>query len=64
MFFFFFFLTDQESKFHQNFHITVNNYLQAKIGKHKELEAALQRLRGKNADISEEAADIIVNLST
>ncbi|GMN25135.1 hypothetical protein TIFTF001_000825 [Ficus carica] len=31
----------------------------AKIGKHKELEAVLQRLRGKNADISEEAADII-----
>ncbi|EXC31838.1 Sugar transporter ERD6-like 5 [Morus notabilis] len=32
---------------------------QAKIGKHKELESALRRLRGKNADISNEAADII-----
>ncbi|XP_062084656.1 sugar transporter ERD6-like 5 isoform X2 [Humulus lupulus] len=31
----------------------------AKVGKHKELEAALQSLRGKNADISEEAAEII-----
>ncbi|XP_062144028.1 sugar transporter ERD6-like 5 [Alnus glutinosa] len=30
----------------------------AKIGKEAELEAALQRLRGKNADISQEAADI------
>ena len=35
--------------------------LQAKIGKEPELEAALQRLRGKNADISQEAADIKVN---
>jgi SP family sugar porter-like MFS transporter len=34
--------------------------LQAKIGKEPELEAALQRLRGKNADISQEAADIKV----
>jgi SP family sugar porter-like MFS transporter len=34
--------------------------LQAKIGKEAELEAALQRLRGKNADISQEAADIRV----
>lgn len=30
----------------------------AKIGKEPELEAALQHLRGKNADISQEAADI------
>lgn len=36
--------------------------LQAKIGKEKELEAALQHLRGKNADISQEAADIRVTL--
>ena len=34
--------------------------LQAKIGKEPELKAALQRLRGKNADISQEAADIRV----
>jgi SP family sugar porter-like MFS transporter len=34
--------------------------LQAKIGKEAEFEAALQRLRGKNADISQEAADIRV----
>jgi hypothetical protein len=33
---------------------------QAKMGKEPELEAALQRLRGKNADISQEAADIKV----
>ncbi|KAL5566159.1 hypothetical protein UlMin_029323 [Ulmus minor] len=31
----------------------------AKIGKHQELKASLQYLRGKKADISEEAADII-----
>nr|POE81551.1 sugar transporter erd6-like 5 [Quercus suber] len=30
----------------------------AKIGKEKEFESSLQRLRGRNADISEEAADI------
>ncbi|KAG6646531.1 hypothetical protein CIPAW_07G013700 [Carya illinoinensis] len=30
----------------------------AKIGKEEELEVALQHLRGKNADISQEAADI------
>lgn len=40
----------------------LNNYLQAKIGKHKEFKAALQSLRGKNADISKEAAEIIVIL--
>jgi hypothetical protein len=34
--------------------------LQAKIGKEKELEAALQRLRGKNVDISQEATYIRV----
>ena len=34
--------------------------LQAKIGREKEFEAALQRLRGKNVNISEEAADIKV----
>ncbi|KAK2640581.1 hypothetical protein Ddye_028376 [Dipteronia dyeriana] len=32
--------------------------LQAKIGKTKECEAALQRLRGANADISDETAEI------
>ncbi|GMN25134.1 hypothetical protein TIFTF001_000828 [Ficus carica] len=31
----------------------------AKIGKRRELHAALQRLRGKNADISREASEII-----
>ncbi|XP_024187039.1 sugar transporter ESL1 isoform X1 [Rosa chinensis] len=31
----------------------------AKIGRHKEFEAALQRLRGKHADISQEAAEIM-----
>ncbi|XP_030960059.1 sugar transporter ERD6-like 5 isoform X2 [Quercus lobata] len=30
----------------------------AKIGKEKEFESSLQRLRGRNADITEEAADI------
>ncbi|XP_030503577.2 sugar transporter ERD6-like 5 isoform X1 [Cannabis sativa] len=30
----------------------------AKIGKYKELETALQSLRGRNADVSEEVADI------
>lgn len=33
-------------------------HCQAKIGRHKELEASLQRLRGKTADISLEAANI------
>lgn len=32
--------------------------MQAKIGHEKEFEAALQDLRGKGADISEEAAEI------
>lgn len=35
-------------------------YLQAKIGREKEFEAALQRLRGKNVNTSEEADDIKV----
>jgi hypothetical protein len=34
--------------------------LQAKYGRIKEFEAVLQFLRGENADISQEAADIIV----
>ena len=34
--------------------------MQAEIGKERELEASLQHLRGKNADISQEAADIRV----
>ena len=38
-----------------------SNCLQAKAGKHKEVEAVLQRLRGNNvAAISEEAAEIKV----
>ena len=35
--------------------------MQAKIGKERELEASLQHLRGKNADISQEVTDTIVN---
>ena len=38
----------------------ITSSLQATIGKEKELEAALQRLRGTNVDISQEASDIIV----
>lgn len=34
---------------------------QAKAGQWKECEASLQRLRGKDANISEEAAEIKVN---
>ena len=34
--------------------------MQAKIGREKEFEVALQKLRGKDADISEEAAEIQV----
>lgn len=43
-------------------HIKVSMYIyfQAKIGKEKELEATLQSLRGKTADISMESADIRV----
>lgn len=37
------------------------DYLQAKIGKAKECEDALQRLRGANADISDEAEEIRVS---
>lgn len=40
--------------------MTSTSGVQAKIGKEPELEAALQHLRGKNADISQEAADIRV----
>ncbi|THG15488.1 hypothetical protein TEA_020721 [Camellia sinensis var. sinensis] len=36
----------------------------AKIGHQKDFEAALQRLRGKDADISEEAAEIQVYIET
>lgn len=35
-------------------------YWQSKIGLEKEVEASLQRLRGENADISTEAAEIKV----
>lgn len=38
-------------------------YLQAKVGREKECEAALQRLRGENADISWESAEIRVTSS-
>lgn len=38
--------------------------LQAKVGREKELETTLQRLRGKNADISMESAHIRVKLLT
>lgn len=34
--------------------------MQAKTGRKKEFEAALQKLRGKDADISEEATEIQV----
>ena len=36
------------------------HFMQAKCGRLKEFEAMLQILRGENADISQEAADIIV----
>lgn len=36
--------------------------MQAKTGNQKEFEVALQRLRGKDVDISEEAAEIKVLL--
>lgn len=35
-------------------------WIQAKTGKEKEFEAALQKLRGKDADITHEAAEIQV----
>jgi len=35
-------------------------FLQAKIGKEREFEAALQRLKGQNADTSHEASEIKV----
>ncbi|XP_039162519.1 sugar transporter ERD6-like 10 isoform X3 [Eucalyptus grandis] len=35
-----------------------------KVGREQEFEAALQRLRGKSADISQEAADILVYTET
>jgi len=36
------------------------NLLQAKVGRMKESESALQRLRGKHADIYQEATEIRV----
>lgn len=36
-------------------------YLQVKIGHQKEFENSLSRLRGKDADISKEAAEIMVD---
>lgn len=38
----------------------MRNYMQVKIGKEKDLEATLRRLRGKDADVSQEAAEIRV----
>ena len=35
-------------------------YVKARQGKQREFEASLRRLRGKNADVSEEAAEIQV----
>ena len=35
-------------------------YVQAKVGREKEFEIALRTLRGKDADISHEAAEILV----
>lgn len=37
-------------------------YWQSKIGLEKEVEASLKRLRGENADISTEAAEIKVTV--
>ena len=34
--------------------------LQAKVGREKEFQLALRRLRGKDVDISDEAAEILV----
>lgn len=47
--------------FNMNSHI-IDIYicLQAKIGRQTDLEAVLQRLRGNNACVSQEAADIMV----
>lgn len=40
------------------------NLLQAKVGRLKESDSALQRLRGKNADVHQEAAEIrVCNMS-
>lgn len=41
-------------------HMIKCHCVQAKRGRIEEFEAVLQFLRGKNADISKEAADIIV----
>lgn len=38
----------------------VEKIMQAKVGKEKEFESALQKLRGKDFDISQEAAEIQV----
>ncbi|CAN6558572.1 unnamed protein product [Malus baccata var. baccata] len=38
--------------------ITASSSMQAKIGRYKDFEDALQKLRGKDADISEEAEEI------
>lgn len=37
------------------------SHFQAKVGREKECEASLQRLRGKNTDYSQEAAEIKVS---
>lgn len=38
------------------------NFLQANVGREKDFEATLQRLRGSEADVSDEAAEIRVML--
>lgn len=40
--------------------VKVEKPMQAKVGKEKEFESALQKLRGKDFDISQEAAEIQV----
>lgn len=40
----------------------ISNLLQAKVGRHKELEGILQRLRGENTGVAQEAAEIRVTV--
>lgn len=37
-------------------------FLQAKVGREKEVEDILLRLRGENSDVSDEAGEILVRI--
>lgn len=54
------FVRDLQIQIRETMNCTRYSFFQAKVGHEKEFEGALRKLRGKNSDISEEAAEIQV----